>query len=164
MKYNYWTIIVIIILALGCKGDKTTTNPTTSATQATKKPIKDLPSKTLDELIEIFEAVTYVDYIFYDLPFSLSQDNVASVQANVAMISIQPPFNYHSGCKALGREFFHVDGEIKWEAELYFNPKDGCMAYVFYEGERPTFANAVSDSGIKFYTNLLNQKIPTPGE
>jgi len=76
------------------------------------------------------------------------------------MISVGSPINWSPGCESLGREFFHVEGEIVMEAELYFTEDGSCRAYIFYENGKPAYANAVSDAGINFYSNLLKQPLP----
>jgi len=112
-----------------------------------------------DDIKDLFNTATYVDYIFHDLPFSLSQDEIPAVQANIGMISTGPPVNFKPECKSLGREFFHVDGDIVWEAEVFFDLDNGCSYYVFYEpkSSEGAYINAISDSGVKFYSNLLKQ-------
>lgn len=145
-----------VLLLLSCKGDQKQVVSSTVA-EAEKAP---LPPLTMEQLTYLFNNATYVDYIFHKLPFSVSQDSRSAVQANIAMISVNSPLNWQAGCESLGREFFHVDGEIVMEAELYFTEDGACRAYIFYENGKPAYANAVSDAGINFYNNLLKQPVP----
>ena len=155
MRYR---IIILILIIASCKSE--TKAPVPQATgPVNESGLEPLP---VDEIIFLFNEATYVDYIFHDLPFSLSQSDVKAVQANVGMISSGTPYNFKNNCKSMGREFFHVNGEIVWEAELYFDPENKCSAYIFYKNKKPVYANAISDAGIKFYTNLLNQNLGLP--
>ena len=61
----------------------------------------------------------------------------------------------NKSCKSLGREFFHIGGTIAFEAEIYF--QNGCYGYVFLNKEVPIYANKVSESGMKFYSNIISQ-------
>jgi len=149
-------LILPVLFFLSCKGDQQSA-PAAAPTQTEKTA---LPPLTMEQLTYLFNNATYVDYIFHKLPFAVSQDSRAGVQANVAMIAVNSPINWKPGCESLGREFFHVDGEIVMEAELYFTEDGSCQAYIFHENGKPAYANAVSDAGINFYNNLLKQPLP----
>jgi len=160
---NYKILIVPIVflamIASGCKTEtpKSSSTPVTAVdTKPTATALKfDLPPLPIEVYTRLFEEATYVDYIFYDLPFSVSQSEKPSIQANVLMIDQSEIKIMAPECKPIGREFFHFDGEIEWEADLYFT-KD-CLGYVFLKDQKPIYANAISAKGGEFYSNLINQ-------
>jgi hypothetical protein len=146
---------------VSCKGDQKKTKAAPMKPAATNAPAAkvdsyyNLPSLPQAEMKKLFDEATYVDYIFYDLPFSVSQDNKASIHANLNMISPEKMNGISKSCKPIGREFFHIGGEIVYEADLYFS--EGCFGYIFLKDEKPTYANKLSAEGGKFYSNLIKQ-------
>lgn len=147
---------LLACIILSCKSDqkKETTN------QADKKEAVDqkyadlnpLPNESMQKL---FNEATYIDYIFYNLPFSISQDDKPSIHSNLKLISGEKMSPISASCKPIGREFFHIGGVIAYEAEIFF--QDGCYGYVFLVKEKPIYANKISAEGMKFYSNIINQ-------
>jgi len=115
----------------------------------------DLPSIPPASMNQLFNEGTYIDYIFYNLPFSISQDDKPSIHSNLGLISRERLGGIPQDCKPIGREFFHIGGTIAYEADIYF--QDGCYGYVFLKDKKPVYANKVSEAGMKFYTNIINQ-------
>lgn len=140
-----------------CSGDKSTaTAPSTAPTPSKVESMSfEVPALPREEMKNLYDNATYVDYIFYNLPFSLSQDNKPSIHANLGMISPEPLTSIPKSCKPIGREFFQIDGEVAYEADLYF--EKGCYGYVFIKDKKPLYANKISEEGVKFYQNLINQ-------
>lgn len=143
MKY-FILLSLTLCLTFSCKQKK---DPNTK--------FSELAALPADKFQKLFSEATYIDYIFYDLPFSISQDDKPSISANLNLISREKmgPLNIH--CKPLGREFFHIDGVITFEAEIYF--QEGCYGYVFLQNEKPIYANKISEDGMKFYNNITTQ-------
>lgn len=152
-------LLLGILLFASCKEQKPPGMDKTAVTQAQPAQTNslDLPLFPLDKMKYIFDNATYVDYIFHRLPFSLSQDSKGSVQANIAMIDSRVTPQYHDGCVSIGREFFHVDGEIVMEAEVYCS--EGCYAYVFYEDKKPAYVAGMTAAGQTFYQNMIRQAL-----
>ena len=133
---------------------------TPSGKKEAKTPVKKennlgLPALPQSEMTRMFNSVTYIDYIFYDLPFSISQDNQASIQANLQLISSKQLLYLDPSCKPIGREFIQIDGDIIYEADLYFS--EGCYGYVFIKDKEPIYANQISEGGMNFYSNIIKQ-------
>ena len=153
-------ILVVMGMMISCNGDQKKSK-TPTATVANQEPSVNpddyfnLPSLPQAEMKRLFDEATYVDYIFYTLPFSISQDNKASIHANLNMISPEKMNGISKSCKPIGREFFHIEGEIVYEADLYFS--DGCFGYIFLKDEKPVYANKLSSEGGQFYSNLIKQ-------
>lgn len=145
-KILLFSILAIVAMG-GCKESETK-----SKTEQVENTLQPLP---IIELQRLFEDATYVDYIFYDLPFSISQSDQASIRQNILLIGQNMPTSISERCKPLGREFFHVGGDIVWEAEVYHS--NNCYGYVFLKDGKAVYANAFSDEGKKFYANLIAQ-------
>lgn len=140
---NFILLFLMLSLTISCK------------TELSNSKFSELPSLPQDQIQKLHNEVTYIDYIFYNLPFSISQDDKPSINSNLQLLSTQQLGPIALTCKPIGREFFHIGGIIAFEAEIYF--QDGCYGYVFLENEKPTYANKVSESGMKFYTNIISQ-------
>ncbi len=112
------------------------------------------PSITIEILNKLYEECTYMDYIFNELDFSISQDNPNSIRASIKFISTSVPSEIPEGCTSMGRKFFHIDGEIVLEAEVYYSPQ--CAFYVFYENGKAIYANTMTKEGLNFYGNVSN--------
>lgn len=147
-------LLSALILTLGSCKEKKTITPETELVNSEEQ-LFDLPALPISELQMLYDKASYVDYIFYDLPFSLSQDNQASIRANLGLLSPDKLTTLSISCKPIGREFFQVDGEIAYEADLYYS--DGCYGYVFLKDNKPAFANMISEEGLKFYRNIIQQ-------
>ena len=141
---------------LSCKTDqKNATSPTIDKNVVADQKFQGLSPLPNESMQKLFNEATYIDYIFYDLPFSISQDNTPSIHSNLQLISGEKLDPISKSCKPIGREFFHIGGVIAFEADLYF--QDGCYGYVFLEKEKPIYANKISEAGMKFYSNIINQ-------
>jgi len=103
----------------------------------------------------LYKDCSYMDYIFFELDFSMSQDNPNSLKGSIAFISTDVPNSIPVGCKSIGRKFFHVEGNIIIEAEIYLS--DNCSFYVFYQDEKPIYANKMTQEGVNFYNNIKRQ-------
>lgn len=147
--------MVCSIISCKTESKKETPKKTTVPTQIKNGKYGDLPPLPKKELNKLFAKATYVDYIFYNLPFAISQDDKPSISSNLRLIAKDQMGPIAQDCKPIGREFFHIDGEIIYEADIYF--QSGCYGYVFFANKVPTYANKVSESGIKFYTNIIAQ-------
>jgi len=154
MKKQLYILLITSFLITSCKEKAAVKSP---LAEAAKSENIQLPPIPIDQLKNLIENANYVDYIFHNLPFSLSQDSKKSVQSNIGMIDPRGNAIFKKECPSMGREFFHVDGEIVMEAELYCSKEDNCYAYVFYVDGKPKYANGVTEAGRKFYQNMINQ-------
>lgn len=121
----------------------------------------EIPGVPQELIAELWENCDYVDYIFHDLPFSISQSEQPAVRANLNYISPDPLGSLNPDCKPIGREFFHIKGEIAYEADVYYS--DNCFYYVFMKNEKPMYANKMSDTGINFYAQIIRQVMQGQG-
>ena len=147
---------VISCILISCKSDQKKETPVLSEKKEVNTPQKfDLPALPNSLMQNLYKETTYIDYIFYDLPFSISQDDKPSINSNLQLISPEKMGSISASCKPIGREFFHAEGTIPFEAEIYFD--NGCYGYVFIKDKSPIYANKISESGMKFYSNIINQ-------
>lgn len=150
--------LATFLILSSCKNDKSTVATIDTTGKQNKKEYQNfgVPGIPKDLLLSFFTEVSHVDYIFYDLPFSLSQDNTTSIQSNINLISPEPlGDDILKGCKPIGREFFQIGDNVEYEADLYFS--EGCHGYVFMKDGKPLYANKLSGPGLKFYTNIINR-------
>lgn len=158
MKYII-SIFLFSFLILGCKEPTTTTATQTKTNQEqTDKKYKNydpIPSIPQAEVMKMWDECTLIDYIFHDLPFSMSQNEQGSIRANLNYISKEPVNHIPVECKAIGRQFFQVGGDIYMEADVYLG--EGCKFYVFVENEKPKYANYMTEDGEKFFKTMFDQ-------
>ena len=153
-KILFFSIISCFLLS--CKTDsKKETAPTGENKEMNEQKYADIDPLPNDLMQKLYNEATYIDYIFYNLPFSISQDDKPSIHSNLQLISGEKLGPIPTSCKPIGREFFHIGGNIAFEADIYF--QDGCYGYVFLDGKKPIYANKVSEGGMKFYSNIINQ-------
>lgn len=154
-------IIFCFLSILSCKekNNNSDVNPTKETLtevveQATDDPLPQVPVKIMQEL---WNECEFVDYIFFDLPFSMSQTEQPSIRANLNYIDRAAVGPRSKACKPIAREFFQINGEIVYEADVYYS--ENCKYYVFFEGKTPVYANKMSAAGEKFYNQMITQAL-----
>ncbi|MFK7807141.1 MAG: hypothetical protein AB8F74_04990 [Saprospiraceae bacterium] len=129
------------------------TNQTPAAQQLKPLPYPSLPNNIAQEL---FEKCDFVDYIFYDpsLPMSISLNEQGSIRSTFSHIS-QGAAMSTGNCKATGRVMYQHQGEYIIEADFFLT--NGCTYFVFMVDQKPTYANAMSEEGMKFFQRNISQ-------
>ena len=112
------------------------------------------PSLGNEQITQLYAAAEKLDMIFYDLPISVNQDDAASAKNSVLYIS-PAPVTLNNSCKALGRMSWIANGAIIKEADIYVDSL--CKYFVFMEQNASVAANAMSESGVKFFENVISQ-------
>lgn len=112
------------------------------------------PSIPLDTLMMLWEKCDYIDFVFYNLSFSMSQDEKEGIQSTLRHIAEDVP-KINENCAPLGRIFFQVDGKNAAEADFYIG--ENCLYYIFYENGKKTYANLMTESGKNFFANIFAQ-------
>ncbi len=145
--------LTLLMLALSCKNDSNTTTiqAPTKATSNVDVP----PPVPTEKLIELYESCDYIDFIFANLPFSISQEEKASIQQTIRHIDQNPPTAIDPNCPYFAQQIFQVDGEIFMDAKIFF--QDGCTYYLFYEDGKAIYSASFTNEGIKFYNNIIAQ-------
>lgn len=152
---------LIIGLLVACnkeKGNPSSITNNTPKTQSNAQSFKSIPQAIV---MEIWNEADLLDYIFHELPFSMSQDQQASIRTNVTYISQEAQMTIPAGCKPIGRQFFAKQGDIFLEADIYFN--DQCQFYVFFIDGKPTYANKMAPEGVQFFTSMISQALNAQG-
>jgi len=153
IMYKYFKILVLcttVSILVGCQGDTKTS--TTVTTQAPAVALKPLPKEIKQNL---FAKCDYIDYTFYNFDFSMSQSDPNAVRSNLALLSDEVQANIPAECKPIGRKYYHINGEIVMEAELYFG--ENCFFYIYKKDHTTLYGNKLSAQGVNFYNNIIQQ-------
>jgi len=97
-----------------------------------------------------------VDYIFYNYPFTLSLTEKGSIQFSTRHFA-EEPAPLRPECKAAGRVTYQINGDIVLEGDFFFST--GCTYFVFYEKQEKKFANYMTDDGIKYFNEQIQQAL-----
>ena len=153
---------IILLLFVSCKSDqKTSTEKTVETTVALTPPAEtegpEIPGVPKDVMVKLLNECTYIDYIFHKLPFSISQSEDPGIDQNISFIDINKPVvRIPKDCKAIGRKFFHIKGEIVHDVDVYLT--NNCKFYVFVDKKnKPIYANYMTDAAVQFYSNVAQQ-------
>lgn len=145
---------MVLSALISCSENKTPKTKSATVENEISYLAEEYPALTREILEEVWQKSDMVDYIFHELPFSMSQNNQASVRANIAYIAKTGQGPIPSKCKALGRQFFQIEGEIVLEADIYYS--DDCYFYIFHhQGNK--YANVMTEQGKTFYANMIKQ-------
>lgn len=151
------------MLCISCKQDPKTApavkQPAQQAVAAPTKPI--LPKLPNQYLQKMWEQGQMIDYLFHDLPFSMNQNEPESIKTNLTYIDEAPVTAIPTGCKPMARQFYQVEGEIIFEADVYFN--ETCQFYVFFVDNKAMYANQMSQAGQQFFTSMIRQAMQARG-
>jgi hypothetical protein len=160
IRYFLLSIVVFCFIACSNKASQTNTATTPATTTPAAKPVPvktEVPYPPLPNGIaqDLFNRCDFVDYIFYDpsLPISISLNEQSSIRSTFSHISPEKAMT-DGTCKATGRVMFQHKGEYIIEADFYL--RDHCTYFIFMVKGKPTYANAMSQSGITFFSNNIN--------
>ena len=150
MKLSNYLVAFMMISLWACKNSNEPASKPKVETTVYQNPYPLLPDV---EYANLYNHCTYVDYIFEKLPFSVSQNEDMGVKANILFIGRQQPATLDKSCRPIGREFFQVNNEVAYEAEVYFS--ENCKYYLFLEKGKPKYSAIITESGQNFYNNLV---------
>lgn len=155
MKAYYYLLFAVLILA--CKSESTSDSPTSTSTslEQTSSKVEVPPAIPTELLIELYENVDYIDFIFPNMPFSISQEDKASIQQTMRHINNVQPASIDPNCPYLAQQIFQENGEIVLDAKIFF--QQGCVYYLFYDGAKPIYSASFTNEGIEFYNSILAQ-------
>ncbi len=119
-------------------------------TLPSKETLPGLPGTTARLL---WDSCTLIDYVFFDLPISMSMDQQNSIRAVLRHFGSRPPEMLDPSCKAIGKIYYQVNGNILLNASLYCS--DSCAYFVFYEGDVKKYANLMTQDAFKFYQQTI---------
>ncbi|MEY3051553.1 MAG: hypothetical protein RLY31_1338 [Bacteroidota bacterium] len=147
-----------ILLAAGCEQAPPAAGASTGEIpDATGVAVPDqLPSIPLSVLEDIYQRGTQADYIFYDHPFTLSLSEQPSIQYSIRHIA-EDSAPMKPGCRPAGHISYQISGNIVLEGDFYFS--QGCTYFVFTEGQQPKYANYMTDEGIQYFNNQIQQAL-----
>jgi hypothetical protein len=164
MKSKFFALLLIVtttsLLACSDKAKPSETGSTegaagTAAPAATvSNNAGSLPPMPKERLQNLWDNCDYIDFVFFDLDFSMSQEEKSAIQGTVAGIGANAP-TLNPACKPIGRVFFQVAGKNVEEADLVMG--QGCVYYIFQENGKPAYANLLTERGFKFYQDVFTQ-------
>jgi hypothetical protein len=158
-------LILVALLTIACNQEpkKSATAPaassTTAAASQSQTPL--LPKLPNTYLQQMWDNGQMIDYLFHDLPFSMNQNEPASIKTNLTYIDEAPVMQVPEGCKPMARQFYQVGGDIIFEADVYFSEQ--CTFYVFFVDGKPKYANQMAESGRQFFTSMIRQAMKASG-
>lgn len=145
-------VFMFSLLFVGILACKTDSGNSTANAIADPNQLKPLPKDIKENIVNNCD---YIDYTFYDLNFSMSQSDPAAIKANVSLLSDKVQGTIPPECKPIGRKYYHVNGEIVMEAELYYG--QGCLFYIYKDGNTTLYGNQLSEGAVTFYTKIFTQ-------
>jgi len=160
MQTTKISILIFIIFFCFCACKSDTSKKVTDPVIVTKKEDR-FYSIPQDIIMEIWNEADILDYIFHDLPFSMSQDQQASIRTNVTYIGQIAQPDIPAGCKPMARQVYGKKGEIFLEADIYFDAN--CQFYVFIVNGKPKYANKMSEEGVNFFKAMISQALKSGG-
>jgi len=142
---------IVSILAFSCTSspkDEQSSKPSSESSKTNYPPLSNA------EITKLYSIAEKVDMIFYNLPMSVNQDDAASAKNTVLYVSPAPAI-MNAPCKPLGRLSWISQGAIVKEADIYVDT--GCQYLIFMENNQPVAANAMAESGVQFFNQIISQ-------
>ena len=143
-------LCITLVLLIACK--QVQKEEQASATPS--KPTISYPALGNQEISQLYSVAEKIDMIFYELPISVNQDDAASAKNSVLFIS-PAPVDINNSCRPLGRLSWISQGAIYKEADIYMDSV--CQYIIFMTNNKPVAANAMSQSGVQFFTQIISQ-------
>lgn len=152
--FKIFTLCLTISFLQSCQGSqKEQVKPIAQAPVPQAAPtLEPLPQEIKERLFAECDAI---DYTFYNFNFSMSQSDPSAVRGNLSLLSDEVQPNIPAECKPIGRKYYHIDGEIVAEAELYFS--ENCLFYIYKNDNTTLYGNKLSPQGVNFYNNIIQQ-------
>jgi len=157
-RISFLSVICVILFLIACKEEaKKQPQAEQKVAPAVDMSQPEIPGITKEVLIRLLDQCTYVDYIFHSLPYSISQNEDPSIDMNISYIDYTKPLGrIPKDCKPIGRKFFHINGEIVYDVDVYLTNQ--CKFYVFMDkNNKPIFANYMTEAGLKFYADMASR-------
>ncbi len=150
-----WIGLIVLLVFFSCKGEKggeqaVENQNVEKAVVANSQIPPAIPSEIL---IDMYENCDYIDFIFPNLPFSISQEEKASIQQTLRHINNVQPSNFNPSCPYFAQQIFQENGEIVLDAKIFF--QEGCTYYLFYEDGLAKYSASFTTEGVAFYNNIL---------
>ncbi len=152
-------LLSFAIFMFSCGGETKKAENTTPvvAQSATQYVAENLPSIDVKILERLFKEATAVDYIFHNHPFSMSQDEDASIKTSITYFSGERPQGIPVNCKPVARQSYQINGEFVAEFDVYFD--QNCTFFAHMVNEKPVAANKMTEAGLAFFNQVISQAI-----
>ena len=113
-----------------------------------------LTSIPVEAMQDLYSNCNSLDIVFYEETFSLSQNDPTQIQSTLRYLT-PAPVTYNPACKPIGRITFWVQGELRREADIYNG--DACSYFIWLDGTKPQYINALTAQGIEFFKMVLTR-------
>ncbi|GLR19232.1 hypothetical protein [Portibacter lacus] len=147
--------LLLFVSFLACKENKTQVVAENAPSQPATTTANIPPAIPSDILINLYENCDFIDFIFPNLPFSISQEDKASIQQTLRHINNVQPTEFDPQCPYFAQQIFQENGEIVLDAKIFF--QKGCTYYLFYEDGVVKYSGSFTNEGILFYNNILQE-------
>jgi len=159
MRNILYVAVVGLVFGIACQptpkqstqDDTTTSNPSSSV-QDTIIPTH--PSISQEVMDMLWDKCTSIDYIFYSLPYSISTSSNAESRPLLRHIS-NTPAQVLPNCPAIATIMYIGNGEKLLQASLHLSASP-CSYVVFYENDKPKYANYLTPEGMGYMKQLFN--------
>lgn len=151
--------VLICVLCLTACGDSTATKTKEKVQPAAQTSATTLPKIPMEIMKNLWDNCTGIDYIFHHLPFSMSQTDQGAIRSNLSYFENKEVPSIPANCKPIGRAFFQINGDVAHDVDLYYT--EGCKYFILMENEKPKYANLMSETGDKFFNNMILQAMKT---
>ena len=148
---------LFLLLFISCKENQNTSlaiNDGKSSTMILMPNKGGIPKEQVEVIIN---RCSHIDFNFTELSFSMNQSEKNAIIADMSYISPESVDAIPKTCRPMARKVYYGHGKVLLEADIYFNQE--CLYFVFIKDEKPIYANRMNQTGVTFYTNVLNQAL-----
>ncbi|MDQ3141006.1 MAG: hypothetical protein M3Q56_02040 [Bacteroidota bacterium] len=150
-----WFAILMAFCSVGCK-QNSTSNSTGPKSTMDASP---LPAETISELNKNCTSIDLIS-LKKEVNVSMNFDNPQAVQYVVSFITDEKGI-VAPGSKPEGRVSFQKNGEIVYDADLYYSDGSNAMVWVDMQAKVLNM-NKISPEGIDFFKNFLKPQVKGP--
>ena len=154
MKLLPTLLILLSIITMTGIACKKAAPEEVKAEEPAPPPVPKYPSLSNQDISLLYSKADKVDIIFYKLPISVNQEDLASVRNTVLYVTPASP-NITATCQAIARLSWMAEGTIMQEADVYCDA--GCEYLLFMKNNQPFASNALAPEGVAFFKNIIAQ-------
>jgi hypothetical protein len=156
-KFGLLCLTLFLLLFNSCKKEPKTATANNNKPSATMLVMPNKGGIPKEQVEVIINRCSHIDFNFTDLSFSMNQSEKNAVIADMSYISPESVDAIPNTCRPMARKVYYGHGKVLLEADIYFSQE--CLYFVFIKDEKPMYANRINQTGVTFYTNVLNQAL-----
>lgn len=148
MKYIALSMTILCVIFLQCKKETKKSNSNDRAANLTA-----LPANIITQLNNTCTAIDILPLRKeMNASLSFSKDQSQALQYIISFIA-DDKGTLPGNCTPDGHVVFQENGEINYEADIYFS--GGCSVFAWIKGGKITHINKIRPEGIEFFKNFL---------